>query len=136
VFLLSVALIISGYANHQKAYGAVMQKDRVVVRKAGDTVAIENNSVRLEYNLSKGQYIAVDKRDTSACITGMYSQINDFRSNLPEFKHTWKSSEVIDELGKGKKLTVVSSARKQPSLIFEIGVPPENCTIFSESIIE
>ena len=46
------------------ALGRMSQKD-VVVRRSGDTVTIENSSVRVEYNLSKGQYSAIDKRDTA-----------------------------------------------------------------------
>ncbi len=100
--------------------GCQMHQKDVVVRRAGDTVTIENNSVRVEYNLLKGLYSAIDKRDTSTRITGIYSRVNNVASNSPGFEHTWKKSDVIDELGKGKKLTIVSSSPEQPSLILEI----------------
>jgi len=101
------------------AVGRMSQKD-VMVRGVSDMVAIENNRIKVEYDLSKGQYSAIDKSDTSARITGIYSRVNDVASNSPGFEHTWKKSEVNDELGKGEKLTIVSSSPKLPSLILEI----------------
>jgi len=99
--------------------GTVLNAD-VVISKSNNTLVIENNIVRFEYDLSGGQYNAIDRRDNSVCIKDAYFQINDYTTTMPGLEHTWKSKTVSDKLGKGKAITIKSSKPGQPELLFEI----------------
>jgi len=87
---------------------------------SGSKAAVENDRIKVEYDLSAGQYRVTDKQDASARITGCFSQVAGWRSTDSGYKHTSKKSTVQGELGKGKKLTVLSSSETQPNLILEI----------------
>ena len=91
---------------------------------SGSTAVVENDRIKVEYDLSAGQYSVIDKQDPSASATGVYSEVRDdnnvWQSILPEYQHTSESSTVSDELGEGDKLTIVSSSTNLPSLILEI----------------
>ncbi len=114
--------------------GAMAHAD-VTVSQSGNRVILENDHVRFSYDLSKGQYRAIDKRDNLACIKDGIFQINDLTSNLPTLEHSWQSRTVADELGRGKSITIKSVTANQGTLLFEITLyDGRPCIVFAGGI--
>lgn len=117
------------------AVGAVAGAD-VTVSESNNRVVIENDVVRFEYDLSKGRYNAIDRRDNSVCIKDGCFQINDTKTTAPGLVHTWKSKAVSDRLGKGKAITVKSSKPGQVGLLFEVTLyEDKGCIVFAGGIV-
>ncbi|MCP4453310.1 MAG: hypothetical protein GY809_17770, partial [Planctomycetes bacterium] len=93
---------------------------RVTVRQSDHRVMLENDQVSFVYDLARGQYTAIDKRDHSSGIKDGIFQIHDFTSNGRALTHTWQSQDVLDELGHGKSITITSSSPGQCDLLFEV----------------
>ncbi len=114
---------------------AAMVNADVEVSESNNAVAIENEAVKFVYDLSRGSYDAIDRRNNSVCINDGCFQINDFTTLTPGFVHTWKSRPVSDELGKGKALTIKSSKPDEASLLFEITLyEGRGCIVFGGGI--
>ncbi len=95
-------------------------------------LCMENKVLRFEYDLSRGTYRAVDRRDDSVCITDGVFQMNDLASTLPGLTHSWKSRAVSDALGKGKAITISISQPGQAVLRFEVTVyKSRSCIVFT-----
>ena len=92
----------------------------VAISKSNNTLVIENNIVRFEYDLSGGRYDAIDKRYNTVCVQDGYFQIDDYPTTAPGLGHSWEGKTVSDKLGKGKAITIKSSKPTQPTLVFEI----------------
>ena len=107
----------------------------VSVSQSNDTVVIENRVVKFIYDLSQGSYDAVDKRNNSACLKGGYFQINDLTSRMSGFVHTFKSRAILDQLGKGKALSIQCAKPGKPTLLFDVIVyDQKNCIVFQGGI--
>ena len=123
--ILFIAVISIGTIAHAK----------VTVLQSNKNIIIENDLVTFNYDLSRGQYTAIDKRDNSACIKEGIFQINDLTSNLPEFEHSWQSKDVSDELGNGKSITIKSTTPGHIDLLFEITLyEGRSCIVFAGGI--
>ena len=107
----------------------------VTVVQSGHRVILENAAVRFVYDLSRGQYTAIDKRDELACIANGVFEMNGLSSSLPVLEHHWQGRDVSDELGHGKSITIRSTAVGQADLLFEVtlyhGRP---CIVFAGGI--
>jgi hypothetical protein len=91
--------------------------DIVRVSQTGAIVALENASVKIEYDLSDGTFSLYDKVKDMACISGAFSKWNDFSSLSPEFKHTWKKQSLEDGFGKGLVIEITSTGENCPRLV-------------------
>jgi len=94
----------------------------VTVSQSGNTLAIENDVVGFEYDLSTGRYVAIDKRDDSVCIKNGALQINNLTTATPGLKHRWTSKAVSDELGRGKAVVIESGGAGEVTLLFEVTI--------------
>ena len=94
----------------------------IEVSESKNAVAIENKAVKFVFDLSRGSFDAIDRRNNSVCIRHGYFQINDLSSLTPGFTHMWKSRTVSDELGKGKVLSIKSHMPGEVCLLFEVAL--------------
>lgn len=94
----------------------------VVVVPSGRTLAIENDVVRFEYDLSTGRYNAIDRRDQSVCIKDGFFQANDLTATTPGLEHHWQSKAISDELGDGKTILIESGRPGRVTLLFQVTV--------------
>ncbi|MBM4025112.1 MAG: hypothetical protein FJ280_06830 [Planctomycetes bacterium] len=94
----------------------------VVVVQSGRILAMENDVVRFEYDLSTGRYVAIDRRDRSICIKEGVFQANDLTTAAPGLEHRWQSKALSDELGDGKTILIESGRPGQVTLLFQVTV--------------
>ncbi|MBK5262067.1 MAG: hypothetical protein JJE17_05760 [Peptostreptococcaceae bacterium] len=99
----------------------ISETSNVSIARKGLSVIIENNLIRINYNLSKGTYSAFNKSKNTTCISEAFFSLNEFRSQ-DDYIHSWSSVRVKDELGIGKKLIISSRKMDSPTLILEITV--------------
>lgn len=92
----------------------------VVVVNVGSTVSIQNALVRVDCDLSKGVYSAIDRKGGAVAISGARTEIDGLSSDTPGLRRTWYTRDVKDALGRGKTLGIVCSTVGKPSLILEI----------------
>jgi len=107
----------------------------VVVVQSGRILAIENDVVRFEYDLSTGRYRAIDRRDQSVCIKDGFFQANDLTATTPGLEHHWQSKSISDELGDGKTILIESGRPGQVTLLFQVTVYKERgCIVLAGGI--
>ncbi len=95
-------------------------QQEVVVGAKGQVAGIENSFVKIYYDLSRGTYRAVDKRNNSVCISEAVTSIGVLNSSDSGFTHAWQSEPAKDALGIGKTLKITSSKPGLPAIILEI----------------
>ena len=80
-----------------------------------DSVTIENKLVRVELNLKTGTYNIVDARDGTVAIANAHAEVDGLggdpkgfatRKLDPAAKISWTATDISDDLGSGKTLTV------------------------------
>jgi len=96
--------------------------DKVKIVGSGDKVSIENEMVKVEFNLSTGRYNAVNKKDNSVCLSDGYFLVGQSASDNPEFTRSWKQEEAADDLGIGKKLIIKAKSDGYCSIMLEIAI--------------
>ena len=90
--------------------------------KEGDKVVLQNEQVRVEYDLTKGTYCASSRNDKTSNIVGACLRIDELATDAAGLTHTWESTPVKDELGTGCKLLVKTNGPGKPELQLEIVV--------------
>jgi hypothetical protein len=88
----------------------------------GNFVVLQNELVKIEYDLSKGTYSAYNRNDKTSNIIGAALQINDYTTDVEGLTRTCDNTAVADELGSGRKLTVTTSGKGNPDLILELSL--------------
>lgn len=107
----------------------------VRVFESDNAVVIENEAVKFVYDISRGGYEVIDKRNNSICIKDGCFQINDLTPSTAGFTHSWKSRPVCDELGTGKAVTIECSKAGEVSLLFEVTLyEGKGCIVFAGGI--
>ncbi|MFH1265041.1 MAG: hypothetical protein ABIK89_04895, partial [Planctomycetota bacterium] len=117
VFVLSLGIATIGLSAARAA-----DPDQVTVATSGNVAVIQNDRVKVTYDLSKGIYSAADRGDGSVGFSDAFTKINEWESKAPGFSHVSSSGPARDELGEEKKLVIKSSQAGSPSLILEIVV--------------
>ncbi|MDX9880599.1 MAG: fibronectin type III domain-containing protein [Prolixibacteraceae bacterium] len=127
IILLNLASVCNAAAGYKNGNGGgtlaasltgglSVEKDGagVTVTEKNGLVSIGNSIVKVEYDLKKGVYDAVDKRQNVTVIQDAYSRFDHLTTTMPGIIHTWESVAIDDELGKGKMLLIKSSAGGSP----------------------
>ncbi len=94
--------------------------DRVTFRQAGEIAILENEKVRVEFNLAAGRYRAIDRRDGSCGFRDGCIEIDDWTSAIKGGACRASSRPVRDSLGNGRTLAVECARSGQPTLLLEI----------------
>jgi hypothetical protein len=114
ICLLGLILISAAAAN-----------DEVVVRRTDDKAAIENSRISIEFDLAKGTFRAIDRRDGSEAFREGCLQVGQWTSTKEGTTCRATDDIATDGLGKGKTLSLECSREKQPTLLFEITLYPD-----------
>ncbi|WP_052446825.1 Ig-like domain-containing protein [Candidatus Soleaferrea massiliensis] len=78
----------------------------ISVSEQDNVVAIENANVRLEYDLAKGSYDAIDKRHNTTVLEDAYSSYNGEQSLDNGYTFSYTTQQVSDTLGNGTMLMI------------------------------
>ncbi|MCX6877933.1 MAG: hypothetical protein NTW21_29580 [Verrucomicrobia bacterium] len=90
--------------------------------KDGNVVVLQNEQMRVAYDLASGTYSACSRTDKSSNITGACLRIDEFSSDAAGLTRTWESARITDELGTGQKLLIKASGPGKPDLLLEIAL--------------
>ena len=92
----------------------------VMITKKLNILTIENKLIALKYNLAEGTYTAFDKVGKIEAIAQAQSHINDFNSNEKGVVNSFKIETVIDKVGKGAAILVISKKKNNPDQLLKI----------------
>jgi hypothetical protein len=84
----------------------------------GDIVVLQNDKVRLEFNLATGTYAIFNQGEAAPVISHAKTGINEWFSDAPDMKRSWQQREITDALGKGLALDLTFQSAAAPELRF------------------
>lgn len=94
----------------------------VTARHDGATAVLENELVRVEFDLAKGRYLAIDRRDESRGFRDGCIRIGKWTSTQQGVVCRASDRPTNDSLGKGRTLAVECAASGRPTLLLEITI--------------
>ncbi len=106
VLLLGLITITAGTAQSSQ----IIQTENVV--------ALQNELVRFEFDLSLGTYSIYNQKDHTAAVSNARLKINEWSSDEIGFDISWEQHTVDDPLGKGLALELKFEAENRPDLLF------------------
>lgn len=92
----------------------------VNVVKQNQFVILQNDCLKIEYDLAKGVYHGVKINDPTSNFKDAKLRINDLSSDSPTFLHSYTYERVKDELGQGIMLQISSIDKLKPEIILQI----------------
>ena len=84
-------------------------------------VSIDNDIVKLEFDLQKGTYKGIDIATGKTCIYDAAWRVNDYLSTDADSAY-YQIETIQDALGKGQSIQVVSVKKGQPDLVFNFNL--------------
>jgi len=114
--LLAAALLHPGAAEG----GRPTAPDAVRVFEQGGAAVIENGAVRLEFDLGRGTYRAIDRRTGTAVLEEAFASVGVAESRAAGQRRTWSERTVEDALGRGRTLALSCVSAGYPALLLEI----------------
>ena len=88
------------------------------IKQSGNVVALQNERVRFEFDLSLGTYSIFNQEDHTAVVSHALLKINDWSSDEPGLDITWEQRAVADPSGNGLALDLKLDAEDHPDLMF------------------
>ncbi len=85
-------------------------------------VTIKNSRVAFSFNLKRGNYKIINQIHHEEYIHSAFYQINDYASTDKSYVHTIKTDSINNNIGTGKKITIISSAENKPGLVCEVAL--------------
>ena len=85
-----------------------------------ESMQIENKLVKINFDPKSGTYNAIDKRDGSEVLSNTVLRLNDWQSSDDGYAHRGTVKKIKDVFGKGKELTVESTAADKPTLVLKL----------------
>ena len=113
-FLLSLCMIAAS------AVSSATAADSVAFRQDGNIAILENQIVRVEFDLAAGSYRAIDNRDRSCGFRDGCITVNDWASTRAGTACRALDRPISDSLGTGRTLAVECTNPGQPTLLLEI----------------
>jgi len=89
----------------------------VYVKEQDRQIVLENLHVRVSYDLDRGTYKAVDKRDNTIGFVDAGCDLDKFSTRRVQSKNAWQQKKVTDSLGKGVALTIANTRAAEPTLL-------------------
>ena len=95
---------------------------QVDVCRQDHTITLANARLRVDFDLQRGTYLAVDRQRNRVIISGAHSNVAGFASNAPGVTHTVAVEPLADALGMGRSLLVTSTVPGGPRLLLRISL--------------
>jgi hypothetical protein len=112
------------------ASSAAAQPPRI--SQAGEVVALQNESVRFEFDLARGTYGIFNQNDRHPTLSKARLRINEWSSDGDGVERTWSQRAVKDSSGQGLALDLSFKSKAAPELLFSF-VLHEGRNFFSAS---
>lgn len=94
----------------------------VQVRQQDQVASIENRLLRVDYDLAKGTWTALDKRRGRIIISVASSRMDQFASTADGAVRTFAAEPLADALGMGRSLLVTTAVPGGPKLLLRISL--------------
>jgi hypothetical protein len=88
------------------------------ITKSGNVVALENDRVRLDFDLSLGTYSVFNQSEAHPVISKAGLRIDGWHSDAAGLDRSWTERPVTDAFGKGLALDLSIKSRTSPELLF------------------
>lgn len=92
------------------------------ITKSGNVVALENERIRLEFDLSLGTYSIFDRSANHPAISNARLGINEWHSDAAELDRSWSERPLTDASGKGLALDLSFKSKTAPELLFSFAL--------------
>ncbi len=92
------------------------------ITQTGSVVTLQNDRVRLEFDLAHGTYQIFNQGDTHPALSQVRLKINDWSSDAVGVERTWKQRSVKDTNGKGLALDLSFKSPSAPELQFSFAL--------------
>ncbi len=110
ILLVSLLCITAGLAQSSQ------------ILQTGNVVALQNELVRLEFNLSTGTYSILNRRDNITVVSDAKLKINEWSSDESGLSISWEQRVVHDLSGIGLALDLKFEAEDHPDLMFTFNI--------------
>ena len=111
------------YSEKTLAESSTTQRsDAVVASVTPETAMLENSGIRITYDLHRGVYSVVNKRQGLNGITDAFERVGDWISTDPGSTHAADIEPTQDELGIGKRLLITTRRQGAPTLLLELSL--------------
>ena len=84
-------------------------------------VSVDNDIVKLEFDLQKGTYKGIDMATGQTCIYDASWRVDDYTSTDADSIY-YQIEAIRDSLGKGQSIQIVSVKKGQPDLVFNFNL--------------
>ncbi|MBN2216710.1 MAG: hypothetical protein JW719_05000 [Pirellulales bacterium] len=108
----------------------------VPVTQTDGKATIDNSLIRVEFDLARGTYDAVDLRDASRGFRNARFQVGPWDSSQKGMTRRATSRSIEDSLGKGQALLIECAGKDQPTLLLEITLYDQKSFVVLRSGIE
>ena len=113
----TLAIILAGFSG---VTPLAAELPEITVKE--NLVTLHNQRVRFEFDLSSGTYRILNGSDQTPVISGARLTINDWSSDRPGLKRSWKQRPITGPWGKGLALDLSFSAQDAPELLFSFSL--------------
>lgn len=87
------------------------------ITTTGNGVTLQNDKVRLEFDLATGTYSIFNAGDRHPAISKARLGVNEWFSDAAEMERSWKQRAVTDSSGKGLALDLAFKSKSAPGLL-------------------
>jgi len=105
---------------NRPAEGRPAPADEVRTYEKNGAAVIENARVRVEFDLGRGTYRAIDRRTGGAVLEDAFASVGVMESRSADQRHAWSERAVEDALGRGRSLVLTCASAGYPALLLEI----------------
>ncbi|MGD0783722.1 MAG: hypothetical protein ABSA30_12765, partial [Candidatus Aminicenantales bacterium] len=102
------------------AAGRTAAPDAVRVFENSGAAVIENSAVRVEFDLGRGTYRAIDRRTNTAVVEEAFASVGVMDGRAAGQRRTWSERAVEDALGRGRTLALTGATPGYPAILLEI----------------
>ena len=137
LLMLVILILTTGCYNENHINGVVISEKKHIV-------SIENDGLRIEYDLLSGYYKCIDKKNQLVCVDSAYAQINKLKTTDEQTERTWESFDKQNESSllitntnkNNESLLLKFTLRKDaPYVLFAVGINNQsNDTLFIREI--
>ncbi|HLA86221.1 MAG TPA: hypothetical protein VJL29_15645 [Thermoguttaceae bacterium] len=103
------------------AFASLAEQD-ATAKSPGGKATVKNSRIRVEFDLGRGTYDAIDLRNPTRGFRDAFFQIGEWSSSQAGLTRRATIRPLVDSLGKGESLSVECRGEGRPTLLLEISL--------------